>query len=58
MIQPQSITFFIDRCLGNRRIVETLRAAGITIKIHDEHFDKGAQDVDGCQRSAKWAGLF
>ncbi|MEH2001186.1 MAG: hypothetical protein V7L00_20965 [Nostoc sp.] len=46
MIQPQSITFFIDRCLGNRRIVETLRSAGVTIKIHDEHFDKGAEDVD------------
>ncbi|MEH2464175.1 hypothetical protein [Nostoc sp.] len=46
MIQPQSITFFIDRCLGNRRIVEMLRSAGVTIKIHDKHFDKGAQDVD------------
>lgn len=45
MTQPQSITFFIDRCLGNKFIVETLRKAGITIEIHDEHFDKGAQDI-------------
>lgn len=46
MTQPQSITFFIDRCLGNKCIVETLRAAGLTIEIHDEHFAKGAQDVE------------
>ncbi|MFN6572378.1 hypothetical protein [Dendronalium sp. ChiSLP03b] len=46
MTQPQSITFFIDRCLGNRCIVETLKGAGLTIEIHDEHFGKGAQDVD------------
>ncbi len=46
MSQPQSIIFFIDRCLGSKRIVEKLRSAGITIEIHDDHFDKGAQDVD------------
>lgn len=46
MTQPQSVTFFIDRCLGSRCIVETLLAAGISIEIHDEHFDKGAQDVE------------
>lgn len=46
MTQPQSITFFIDRCLGSKSIVEILRKAGITVEIHDEHFDKGAQDVD------------
>lgn len=46
MTQSQSITFFIDRCLGNRRIVETLRTAGLTIEIHDEHFGKGAQDTE------------
>ncbi len=46
MIQPQSITFFVDRCLGSKCIVETLQGAGINIEIHDKHFDKGAQDVD------------
>ncbi|MBG1267751.1 hypothetical protein [Nostoc sp. WHI] len=40
------MTFFIDRCLGSRCIVETLQSAGINIEIHDKHFDKGAQDVD------------
>ena len=46
MIPPQSITFFIDRCLGKKSIPETLRTAGVTIEIHDDHFDKGALDVD------------
>jgi predicted nuclease of predicted toxin-antitoxin system len=46
MIQPQSITFFVDRCLGSKSIVETLRSTGINIEVHDTHFDKGAQDVD------------
>lgn len=46
MIQRQSITFFVDRCLGSKSIVETLQPTGIHIEIHDTHFDKGAQDVD------------
>ncbi|GBF82833.1 hypothetical protein [Aphanothece sacrum] len=46
MSQGQSITFFIDRCLGKKCIVETLRNAGITVAIHDEHFAPNAQDVD------------
>lgn len=46
MSQNQSIVFFVDRCLGSKRIVEILRNSGITIEIHDDHFHKGAQDVD------------
>ncbi len=46
MIQPQSITFFIDRCLGKKSILDILRVAGISVEIHDNHFDKGALDVD------------
>ncbi|WP_071188231.1 hypothetical protein [Trichormus sp. NMC-1] len=46
MSQSQSITFFIDRCLGKKSIAETLRTAGIIVEIHDDHFDKGALDVD------------
>lgn len=42
----QPITFFIDRCLGNRIIVETLKNTGITVEIHDDHFPQNAQDVD------------
>jgi predicted nuclease of predicted toxin-antitoxin system len=46
MIKLESTTFFIDRCLGNKLIVETLRAAGVSVEIHDDHFGKNTQDVD------------
>lgn len=46
MTEPESITFFIDRCLGKRFIVERLRREGISIEIHDDHFPQDAQDVD------------
>jgi hypothetical protein len=43
---PQQIVFFIDRCLGNKVIVETIRETGITIEIHDDHFPQNSLDVD------------
>jgi PIN like domain len=46
MIESEFTTFFIDRCLGNRLIAETLRSVGVHIEIHDDHFGKNAQDVD------------
>jgi hypothetical protein len=46
MTEFESITFFIDRCLGNKLIVEPLRWAGLTVEIHDDHFSKNAPDID------------
>jgi hypothetical protein len=46
MSEVLATTFFIDRCLGNKVIVETLRAAGIKVEIHDDHFSKSALDTD------------
>ena len=46
MTEFESITFFIDRCLGNKLIVETLREAGLSVEIHDDHFGKNAPDID------------
>lgn len=46
MSEAESVTFFIDRCLGKKIIVETLRSADISIEIHDEHFSKNAPDID------------
>ena len=43
---PKQMVFFIDRCLGSKQIVKALRQTGITVEIHDDHFDKGAQDID------------
>jgi hypothetical protein len=45
MTQPKTITFFIDRCLGGRIIVEKLRNAGISVEVHHEHFPDDAPDV-------------
>ena len=46
MSSSSSITFFIDRCLGSKRIVTALRQAGITVEIHDDNFAPDAPDVD------------
>jgi hypothetical protein len=46
MNQATPITFFIDRCLGKKLIVQVLREAGITVEIHDDHFPANALDVD------------
>ena len=46
MSQPQPTIFFIDRCLGGKFVAEELRHSGITVETHDDHFDKGAQDVE------------
>ena len=46
MSSPSSITFFIDRCLGSKRIVAALREAGLTVESHDDNFATDAQDVD------------
>lgn len=43
--KPSSVTFFIDRCLGKHPILETLRATGISVEIHDDHFAQNAQDI-------------
>jgi len=46
MSSPSSITFFIDRCLGSKRIVTALREAGLTVESHDDSFATDAPDVD------------
>ena len=39
-----TITFFIDRCLG-KKLANVLREQGISVEIHDDHFAKDAPDV-------------
>ena len=47
-------TFFIDRCLGSKRVVAALRQAGITVEIHDDHFAPDAADVDWLPQVGEW----
>ena len=42
---PETITFFIDRCLG-KKLASVLREQDISVEIHDDHFAKDAVDVD------------
>jgi predicted nuclease of predicted toxin-antitoxin system len=53
MSEVLTTTFFIDRCLGNKLIVETLRTAGLKVEIHDDHFSKDALDTDWIPEVAK-----
>jgi predicted nuclease of predicted toxin-antitoxin system len=46
MSSQETRTFFIDRCLGSKRIVTALREAGLTVEIHEDHFPPDAADVD------------
>lgn len=46
MSPPSSITFFIDRCLGSKRIAAALREAGLSVESHDDNFATDAPDVD------------
>jgi hypothetical protein len=52
--QATPITFFIDRCLGSKKIVAALRQAGITVEIHDNHFPADAADVDWLPQVGEW----
>ncbi len=38
-------TFFIDRNLG-KRFGRTLRDAGVSVELHDDHFDERTTDVE------------
>ena len=38
--------FFIDRCLGKRRIIDALTPLGITLEVHDDHFSQATLDVE------------
>lgn len=37
--------FFIDRCLG-KKLADSLRNVGATVKIHDAHFSQDLNDED------------
>ena len=41
---PKSLTFFLDRSLGNKVIAKALRENGLSVEIHDDHFSIDAED--------------
>ena len=42
---PEPLVFFIDRSLGRKKVPDALRAAGVEIRVHDELFPQGTEDV-------------
>jgi hypothetical protein len=45
MSQDEPI-FFIDRCLGKRRIIEALAPLNIRLETHDDHFSQTTLDIE------------
>ena len=44
MRQLDSVTFFVDRCLGCYDVPNALRSAGLRIEVHKDHFESRCQD--------------
>ncbi len=40
------LVLYLDRALGRHTVAVALRTAGLTVEIHDDHFDQDARDVD------------
>lgn len=43
--QPPPV-LYLDRALGRHAVAAALRAASLTVEIHDDHFAQEARDVD------------
>jgi len=42
----KTAVFFLDRSLGKRSVAGPLRAAGLHVEVHDDHFRQDAQDEE------------
>jgi predicted nuclease of predicted toxin-antitoxin system len=42
----EELTFFLDRQLGRHKMAGILRAAGLKIEVHDDHFSQNARDTE------------
>jgi predicted nuclease of predicted toxin-antitoxin system len=58
--EPRSLpTFFVDRCLGDKALAQALRANGLTVEVHKDHFAPDAKDPDWLREAGrrKWVVL-
>jgi hypothetical protein len=57
--EPPELTWFVDRALGRGAIPTALRALGVPVELHDDHFAQDAQDVEWIPRvsARRWAIL-
>jgi len=43
---PETFVFFLDRNLGRNKFSNILRAKGLRIEVHDDHFNPDASDPE------------
>lgn len=48
---PERLTFFVDRSLGRKRLVEAIRQSGLDAVAHDDLFAADAPDEVWLQRA-------
>lgn len=48
--EPPELIFFLDRPLGKHKVAKALRAAGVRVEIHDDHFPPNAKMWTGYRR--------
>lgn len=56
-LKPKETIFFIDRCLGKHPILEKLRATGIRVEIHDDHFPQNTLDQNWIPKIGEWGWI-
>jgi hypothetical protein len=57
--QPPDIVYFVDRSLGRQTVPAALRAAGMRVEVHDDHFLPDAPDEEWLRVAGErgWAVL-
>lgn len=57
--QLSAVVFFVDRSLGRHTVSQALKAAGVQVEIHDDHFPQGTPDAEWLAEVGKrgWAVL-
>jgi PIN like domain len=45
MSQGSTVTFFLDRALGNHYVAQALVESGATVEVCDDHFPQNCPDV-------------
>jgi hypothetical protein len=50
---PEPFTFFVDRCLGDEIIPNTLSASGFQVEPHSKHFVDTTPDAEWLEAVGK-----
>ena len=43
---PEPLTLFVDRSLGGKKVAAALRAAGVAVEVHDDHYPNNKPDAE------------